>query len=132
MVKKDLKIFTYKIKRRKKACSREKREIKEITGFLTNNFKASFNRLIAIIQLCWGQINYPGLHHLAYYINLPFFLHSSVNQKFLQVKEGQLEDSIYIHIHHPETFHKLLAKWTYFCSLRFGVRKSYSHLFIKG
>lgn len=52
LVKKDLKIFTYKIKWRKKACSREKREIKEITGFLTNNFKASFNRLTAIIQLC--------------------------------------------------------------------------------
>ena len=37
---------------RKKACSREKRQIKEKTGFLTNNFKASFNRLTAIIQLC--------------------------------------------------------------------------------
>ena len=52
LVKKDLKIFTYKIKWRKKACSREKREIKEKTGFLMNNFKASFNRLTAIIQLC--------------------------------------------------------------------------------
>lgn len=103
-------MFTYKIKWRKKACSREKREIKEITGFLTNNFKASFNRLTAIIQLCSRQINCPGLHHLAYYINLPFFLHSSVNQMFHRVKEGQLEDSICIHIHHPETFPKLLAK----------------------
>ena len=45
-------MFTYKIKWRKKACSREKREIKEKTGFLTNNFKASFFRLTAIIQLC--------------------------------------------------------------------------------
>ena len=37
---------------RKKACSREKRQIKEKTGFLMNNFKASFNRLTTIIQLC--------------------------------------------------------------------------------
>ena len=108
--KKDLKMFTYKIKWRKKACSREKREIKEKTGFLTNNVKASFNRLTTIIQLCWGQINFPGLHHLAYYINLPFSLHSSVNQMFHQGKEEQLEDSICTHNHHPETFHKLLAK----------------------
>ena len=36
---------------RKEACSREKRQIKEKTGFLTNTFKASFNRLTAIIQL---------------------------------------------------------------------------------
>ena len=95
---------------RKKACSREKRQIKEKTGFLTNTFKASFNRLTAIIQLCSGQINCPGLHHLAYYINLPFSLHSLVNQMFHQVKEEQLEDSICTHNHHPKTFHKLLAK----------------------